>query len=59
MRLQLGPTASAVNLPPHAVMAGPLGHTWQVQEGLTVEIPPGAVQEMTRFEYQFFNRRKT
>jgi hypothetical protein len=55
IQLRLGPTASTVNLPPNAAMIGPFGHTWQVQEGLTVEVPSGAVQEMTRFEYQFFN----
>lgn len=51
-QIQLGPATTTVELPGNAAMIGPQGHNWQPAPGLAVNVPPNAVQEMTRFEYQ-------
>jgi hypothetical protein len=51
--LQLGPVESVVSMPQYAWMVGPQGYAWQHASGIGVEVPPEAVPEPTRFEFQW------
>ena len=42
---------TVVTLPHNAHMIGPLGHHWSDQDQVDVHVPPGAVSETTRFEF--------
>jgi len=52
MRLRLGPVTTVVTMPHYAHMIGPQGHAWKHENGVTIEAPPDAVPELTRFEFQ-------
>jgi uncharacterized repeat protein (TIGR01451 family) len=51
-QLRLDPTSTNVVLPPNAAMVYAQGGKWQVHAQLSVTIPPNAIAETTRFEFQ-------
>ena len=51
--MQLGPATTVVNMPQLAHMIGPLGCQWKHDNGTSIDVPAGAVPEMTRFEHQW------
>jgi hypothetical protein len=50
--MQLGPVTTVVTLPHYARMIGPNGDEWRHAHGVTLTVPPGAVTETTRFQFQ-------
>jgi uncharacterized repeat protein (TIGR01451 family) len=53
--LQLGPVTTTVELPGNAAMIGRQGSFWQPDPNLSVTVPPDAVRETTRFEFQWMS----
>ncbi len=49
--MDLEPVTVETALSENDHMFGPEGGQWQLQYGVTLDVPPGAVQEMTRFEF--------
>jgi hypothetical protein len=50
--IDLEPVSTTVVLPPYARMIGSEGASWQHEYGITIDVPPHAVTETTRFEFR-------
>jgi hypothetical protein len=50
--MDLEPVETEIYLTEDDHMFGPGGGEWQHAWGLTLEVPPNAVQEMTRFQFR-------
>ena len=53
--MQLGPVTTVITLPDNARMLGPNGGQWRHGYGVSLTVPPGAVTDTLRFEFEWLH----